>query len=250
MPSPLLTVVDVGWPGRIGTLVPALERSGYHRYWATEHRNPGQSASPAILAALAAAVSSRLRIGTAGVLLDFYSPLAVAEDFLLLETFFPGRIDLGVTGNTVHDPELRRLLLDGRPESDPDQIRYRKKIEELARLLPGRPGASPLAERIGPRPARPPDLWICGMSEASARLAGRLGASFCFSEYFRRNQTRVADGLAAVGGYREEFRPVAGLDRPRWSISCYGICGADAARAARRGERFSAPQRASAEGSG
>ena len=71
---------------------------GYTRYWIAEHHaTPGYaSPAPELLIARAAAETSRMRIGSGGVLLPHYSPLKVAELFSVLEALYPGRIDLGI----------------------------------------------------------------------------------------------------------------------------------------------------------
>src|SRR5262245_27080962 len=73
------------------------ESFGYSRYWLAEHHESGAAhAAPEILTAVVAGVTRKMRVGPAGVLLHFYSPFKVAEQFRLLETIYPGRIDLGV----------------------------------------------------------------------------------------------------------------------------------------------------------
>src|SRR5262245_66029675 len=79
-------------------LAPACERLGYHRYWLAEHHaSRGLAGSaPEVLIGQIAARTSRMRIGSGGVMLSHYSALKVAESFRVLETLFPGRIDLGI----------------------------------------------------------------------------------------------------------------------------------------------------------
>ncbi len=78
-------------------LARAADRLGYSRYWVTEHHNTQMlaSASPELLIPLIASTTSRIRVGSGGVMLPHYSSLKVAEVFSLLETLFPGRIDMG-----------------------------------------------------------------------------------------------------------------------------------------------------------
>jgi luciferase family oxidoreductase group 1 len=79
-------------------LAQAAERLGYHRYWLAEHHaTPGLAGScPEILIGQVAARTSRIRVGSGGVMLSHYSALKVAESFRMLELLFPGRIDLGI----------------------------------------------------------------------------------------------------------------------------------------------------------
>jgi luciferase family oxidoreductase group 1 len=71
---------------------------GYHRYWVSEHHNSASivGTAPEVLMAAIAATTSRIRVGSAGVMLPHYSTLKVAEQFRVLEAIAPGRIDLGV----------------------------------------------------------------------------------------------------------------------------------------------------------
>src|ERR1700740_3013775 len=75
-----------------------VEALGYHRYWLAEHHAIAALADPCpeILLARIAGATRRIRVGTGGVLLPYYSPLKVAEVFRMLEGLFPGRIDLGI----------------------------------------------------------------------------------------------------------------------------------------------------------
>lgn len=212
-----LAVIDVGWPGAVPELVEALDQAGYHRLWLTEHRTPNQSASPTLLAALAAGLSERIRVGTAGILLRYASPLRVAEDLKLLNLFFPGRLDLGVAGARV--PAKRARLLGADPEVDD----YAGRARELAQLvstwkLDGEP--------IGPAVIDDPgvELWICGMGVGSARLAGEIGASYAYHHYL----DSARNGQAALEAYRSSFVPSSFAPAPRVSVAAYGICGPDA----------------------
>src|SRR4051794_21676396 len=74
------------------------EQWGYRRFWVAEHHNmPGiASAATAVVIAHVAAGTSRIRVGSGGVMLPNHAPLVVAEQFGTLEALHPGRIDLGL----------------------------------------------------------------------------------------------------------------------------------------------------------
>ncbi|MCL6637608.1 MAG: MsnO8 family LLM class oxidoreductase, partial [Alicyclobacillus sp.] len=78
-------------------LAQQAEAWGYHRFWVSEHHHaPGlEGSSPEVLVAALGANTSRIRVGSGGVLLPHYSPYKVAENFRVLEGLYPGRIDLG-----------------------------------------------------------------------------------------------------------------------------------------------------------
>src|SRR5438128_7242917 len=96
-------------------LAEAVDRLGYHRYWLAEHHSSAALAgpSPEILIGQVAARTSRLRVGSGGVMLSHYSALKVAENFRLLETLYPGRIDLGIGRAPGSDPRTARALVHG-----------------------------------------------------------------------------------------------------------------------------------------
>ncbi|MGH7341616.1 MAG: MsnO8 family LLM class oxidoreductase, partial [Candidatus Rokuibacteriota bacterium] len=93
-------------------LAELCDRLGYHRYWLAEHHStPGLAgSSPEVLIGQVAARTSRIRVGSGGVMLQHYSSLKVAESFRVLETLFPGRIDLGIGRAPGSDPRTAQAL--------------------------------------------------------------------------------------------------------------------------------------------
>jgi luciferase family oxidoreductase group 1 len=216
-----LSVLDIGWPGHMPRLVQLLDAAGYHRFWATEHHSVEQSASPILTAGLAAAMTERIRIGTAGVLLHYACPVKVAEDFRLLELYFPGRIDLGIAGARASKDQ--ELYLDGRPA--PTANTYSDRLRELVALVRGTHAVA-----IGPRSDTTPPLWLCGTSRASAELAGSLGMSFAFHRYLAGSSEAARDALAA---YRASYISADGTP-PYALIATYGACAETPDGAARQ----------------
>jgi len=225
-----LSVVDTGWPGNVPTLVPALERFGYHRYWTTEHYTAAQSSSPTVLAGIAAGLTTRIRIGTAGVLLNFASPLSVVNDFALLELLYPGRIDMGLVGASGGSVAAAAL-------SDcaaRDQNGYQNRLAELVKLRSLACWSTATDNKsavIGPATSNQPPMWICGSGEASATIAGELGAGYAFHDQLRAPET---DGPAVVRAYRHAFKPSLFLSEPAIVVACYGVVSSDARIAAKR----------------
>src|SRR5215207_10712379 len=119
---------------------------GYHRYWLAEHHNGPLLAgpSPEVLIGPVAMATSRLRVGSGGVMLPHYSPLKVAESFSVLAGLFPGRIDLGLGRAFGTDPQTAHALQRDRSRMPPDD--FRDALGELLGLLGGRfPASHPLA---------------------------------------------------------------------------------------------------------
>lgn len=220
-----LGVMDNHRPDWLRALVPCLDGVGYTRYWATEQHNPMKSASPTIAAAIAGTLSERMRVGTAGVLLAFYSPLKVVEDFKLLQLMFSGRVDLGVAGCDLVEP-MRSALLDGRPPLARDT--YLDKVRTLVRLVHGgrAPGLDIAGEQLGPRCRGIPEIWVCGSTPRSARLAAELGVAYSFHDYLSAQEAKgdVDHGPAIVRTYLESFNRSANPLGPRFNVACYGVC--------------------------
>src|SRR5712664_17241 len=125
-------------------LAEACDRLGYHRYWLAEHHStPGLAgSSPEVLIGQVAARTSRIRVGSGGVMLQHYSSLKVAESFRVLETLFPGRIDLGIGRAPGSDQMTARALGgSGAPEFFPQQV------QDLVAFLHGElPAEHPFAK--------------------------------------------------------------------------------------------------------
>lgn len=105
------------------------EELGYHRFWVSEHHAvPGVAGSaPTVLAAAVAAATSRIRVGTGGVMLPNHQPLVVAEQFGVLDALYPGRIDMGLGRSVGFTGGIRRAL--GHDKKDADD--FRAQIEEV-----------------------------------------------------------------------------------------------------------------------
>src|SRR5258708_30223674 len=92
------------------------DRLGYGRYWLAEHHSSQGLAGtvPEILVARLAAETRRIRVGSGGVMLSHYAPLKIAETFRMLETLYPGRIDLGI-GRAPGSDQRTASALQHRP---------------------------------------------------------------------------------------------------------------------------------------
>jgi luciferase family oxidoreductase group 1 len=193
-------------------LAACAEALGYGRYWLAEHHGPGTAhSSPELLVGLIAQLTGRMRVGTAGVLLSYYSPLKVAKDFRLLQALFPGRIDLGVGAGRV-DEETARGLLGGEGRV-PD---YAEKVSDLvAYLRDERPPA------VTPAGVGVPEVWVLGSgSPGGARTAARLGTAYSLGLFLAGSK----DDPAPLDAYRSEFRPSRALPRPRCNLAVAGVC--------------------------
>jgi luciferase family oxidoreductase group 1 len=230
-----LSIIDFQYPAMLLELALLAEKLGYYRLWLTEHHTREQSGSPILTAALTAAQTSRIRIGTAAVLLNLYEPLKVAEDALHLELFFPGRIDLGV-GSAVPPGDIGQELLASGHRADRGS--YENKVRRLHDFLCL--AATPNTEaKIVPGPATDtiPNLWICGTSEQSALLAAELGWGFAFNEHINRHSPVPSNGKRLLEIYREQFFRYGHTKRPQCNVAVYGLCLRDLRAAMERWPR-------------
>ncbi|MZD08031.1 MsnO8 family LLM class oxidoreductase [Streptomyces sp. SID5785] len=178
------------------TLAQDLERLGYHRVWVSEHHGvPGVAGSaPTVLAAAVAAATRTIRVGTGGVMLPNHQPLVVAEQFGVLESLFPGRIDMGLGRSVGFTDGVRRAL--GRDKDDADDF-----AAQLGELLAFFTGTSPT--RVHARPAEglsvPP--FVLAMGEG-ATIAAEAGLPMVIGDF--RNRDRM---LRGIDRYRAAFRP-------------------------------------------
>src|SRR5690606_8185280 len=112
-----------------------LEALGFHRFWLAEHHNSTglACAAPEVLIPHVAAQTSRIRVGSGGVMLTHYSSLKVAEQFRMLEALYPGRIDLGL-GRAPGSDGLTAHAMSGGRGLMPLEV-YPQQIDELVRYL-------------------------------------------------------------------------------------------------------------------
>jgi luciferase family oxidoreductase group 1 len=192
-------------------LAMACDRLGYHRYWVSEHHNSEGIAgtAPEVLLGHLAAVTRRIRIGSAGIMLPHYAPLKVAEQFRVLEALAPGRIDLGMGRGPGADRHtsyaLKPAALDN-PLAMATADSFPQDVADVIAWTRGAPLAAdhPFAGiRAQPSGDSAPQHWIVGSTAYTARLASQLGLPYCFAHFFNDGD----DADAALGLYRESFRP-------------------------------------------
>jgi luciferase family oxidoreductase group 1 len=205
------------------------EELGYRRYWLAEHHAIAALAdpSPEILVARVASATSRIRVGTGGVLLPYYSPLKIAEQFRMLEALFPGRIDLGLGRAPGGDPRTALALKDG---EYPGAERMPQQVRDLAGFLDGTlPPDHPYAKvKVQPAGATSPEIWLLGSSDYGAALAAQLGLRFAFAHFISAH-----GGDVVSRAYRQHYEPSEREPRP-YSLACaFVICAKTRAEAER-----------------
>lgn len=196
------------------------ESLGYERYWVAEHHGtPALAcASPVALIGAIASNTSRIRVGSGGVMLPHYSPLHVAETFSMLSGLHPDRIDLGVGRAAGTDPTTAFALQRDRRQAAPDDFPA-QLFELMAYLEDDMPRDHPFA-RLTRLPGLPhvPELWLLGSSPQSGIWAAELGLPYAFADFINPRGAEIA------AHYREQFTPSKSLDKPRAIAAVWALC--------------------------
>ncbi|MFF0792184.1 LLM class flavin-dependent oxidoreductase [Streptomyces spiralis] len=189
-------------------LAQEVERLGYHRFWVSEHHGvPGVAGSaPTVLAAAVAAATRTIRVGTGGVMLPNHQPLVVAEQFGVLESLYPGRIDMGLGRSVGFTDGVRRAL--GRDRHAAEDF-----AAQLAELLGWFEGTSPTGVRARPAEGLRVPPFVLAMGEGAA-IAARAGLPMVIGDLRDREKM-----LRGIERYRDAFRPSPWAREPYVVIS-------------------------------
>ncbi len=197
------------------------ERLGYERYWIAEHHATSAFASPApeVLLARVGGETSKIRIGSGGVMLPHYSPMKVAETFRVLHALYPGRIDLGIGRAPGGTPLDTFALSRNRDQTTFDD--FPQQLMELLAFLHGGFRADHPFSRIELSPAMPgaPEIWLLGSSPWSSAAAAQVGLPYAFAHFIDPTHTRMA-----IEHYRSNFRPSEAMPQPRVILALGAIC--------------------------
>lgn len=183
-----------------------VEQLGFSRFWVAEHHNMDgiASSATAVLLAYLAGGTSRIRLGSGGIMLPNHAPLVVAEQFGTLASLYPGRIELGLGRAPGADHLTARALRRDRLGSADD---FPQDVEELEMLLGPRQPEQKVIAMPGADTNVP--IWLLGSSLFSAQLAGQKGLPYAFASHFAPRYMHEA-----IRVYRNHFRPSAVLDKP------------------------------------
>ncbi|MFJ7827926.1 LLM class flavin-dependent oxidoreductase [Psychrobacillus sp. NPDC096623] len=184
-------------------LVKKAEEWGYERFWVSEHHNSDLVAgsSPEVLVSYLLAKTSSIRIGSGGVMLQHYSPYKVAENFHVLSTLEPGRVDLGIGKAPGGLPLSTKALQYGTVNTGED---FEERLTFLQHLIHN--AVPEIHEFAGikatPTPPTKPETYLLGASVNSAKLAADLKISFAFAKFFNSDQEVLRD---AAKTYRDNY---------------------------------------------
>ncbi|TGK19894.1 LLM class flavin-dependent oxidoreductase [Leptospira stimsonii] len=201
-------------------LAKLADELGYTRYWVSEHHNiQGLAGStPEVLISHLAGVTKRIRVGSGGVMLPNHSALKVAENFRMLETLFPGRIDLGL-GRASGSDRLTASILN--PGAQFVRNDFGQQLLDLQCFLTDRAEEDSIQTKVKaiPKADTVPELWILTSSGESGLLAAHFGLALSFAHFIN-----PIGGPNAVKAYRERFRPSETLAFPNASLGIFVLC--------------------------
>lgn len=216
----------------------AAEALGFHRFWMAEHHNIQGlgSPNPEILIAAISQRTSRIRLGSGGVMLVNYSPLKVAETFMELEALAPGRIDLGLGRALGADARTGGALRSVGSDAFPQYFQLLTTwLLDASGKVPTPEGHPIFDIKANPSGPSHPDVFVLCTSEETATFAGMMGVGMVFAEFIARSE-----GGPAIAAYRRNFRASAFRDAP-WAGTAVVAYAAETQEAAWRED---APRRA------
>jgi len=190
-------------PRRIREYLGRAEALGFESAWVIEQILGGiPSLEPLALLTWAAAVTERLRLGSAVLLTALRSPVHLAKSLATLDQLSQGRLQVGVGlgANTPLYPAYG-VAVEGRAERFAEGIRLMKRLWTEPRVtFDGR--FWQLADaRMEPKPVqRPhPPIWFGAHHPRALRRAVELGQGF------------IGAGSASTATFLEEVRTLRGL---------------------------------------
>ncbi|MEC9308152.1 MAG: LLM class flavin-dependent oxidoreductase [Chloroflexota bacterium] len=177
-------------------LVQKAEALGYHRFWVAEHHNSPRhmGSSPEVLISHLLAKTDSIRIGSGGVMLQHYSPYKVAENFNVLASLCPGRVDLGIGRGPGGLPKTTTALQQG---NDPGINSFEDKLIQLRQYIHDdiEPEHPLYGIKAKPLPEVPADLFLLGTSLSSAELAAHIGLPYVFAVFLNNDSELMNEAL-------------------------------------------------------
>ena len=195
------------------------EELGYSRFWVSEHHNSTfiAGSTPEVLMVKLADVTKHIRIGSGGIMLPNHSALKVAENFRMLETLFPGRIDLGM-GRAPGTDRITSSILN--PSNDFSETSYLRQLEHLQHFFNDTAGTERGFIYATPQSPTTPMQWILSSSGGSSSIAAKFGMGLAVAKFI--NGFVRPD---VVESYRKQFWPSEQYPSPHALLSVFVICG-------------------------
>lgn len=204
------------------SLARKAEASGYHRFWMAEHHDVSAfaSSSPELLMMHLLGETRSIRLGSGGVMIPHYSPFKVAENFRMLETLYPGRVDLGI-GNTIGTKIVNKVLNETRPRKQ----RYEENISDIIKYVSNTNDGEHRFNDITANPVSGsnPEMWMLSTSVKSAVVAARRGTGYTFGLFPYASEDKTKVGIEAIRTYKENFKASPVMDQPAVMVAPFVV---------------------------
>ena len=202
------------------------DQLGYTRFWVSEHHNSTFIAgtTPEVLMVKLADETKHIRIGSGGIMLPNHSAFKMAENFRMLETLFPGRIDLGM-GRAPGGDRITAAILN--PSNDFSEESYLRQLEHLQHFFRDTAGTQHGPIIAGPQAPGVPQQWILSSSGGSSLIAAKFGMGLAVARFI--NGQAQPD---VVETYRKNFVPSLQFEKPHAVLSIAVLCGETEEKAA------------------
>ncbi len=202
-------------------LAKLADKLNYKRFWITEHHNVPAFAcsSPELLIMQLLGQTSHIKLGSGGVMLPHYSPYKVAENFRMLENFYPNRVDLGI-GNNVGTPIVKRAM----DEDKADYLDYQQSIIDIRQYITDQTAEQRFPSIIAqPQISHHSDMWLLAMSQRSAKMAAEQGMGFVLGTFLLPNETAIQSSKLSIQTYHDHFQTTSLQMEPRVIITVFTI---------------------------
>lgn len=210
---------------------------GFSRLWLGEHHNYyhlSAWSNPQFLIPILLHSTDRIKVGIAGILINYYSVYEICMNFKLIANLYPGRVDLGFANGT---PPLNVAGMLRQTELQEYPKDYYKRVSRLSGMLHGEDDFQQQEKAIiPPYNGAVPDLF--------ALSSGYAKFDFCVEErlHYAHSLFHVKTSLDviskdAIAEYRGRFEDKHGY-RPQFVLSFMGCCAASGPAAVRRAETF------------
>ncbi len=194
------------------------DKLGFTRYWVSEHHSKEVAwRGTDLILTLIAGHTFRIRVGSGGILLNYYNPFLVSENYKLLTNTFNQRIDLGLAQGRAATKQMDEILMGETTENSMD---FLQKVEFLR---------SAFSEKTNPHFASPPyegispDLWVLGTSLRNFDFAIKRNLNYCLSICHKNVDAPQIDTMAKI--IRNVYKNNDANNVPPISVMVSVICG-------------------------
>lgn len=202
-------------------LAKLADEKGLDRYWLTEHHSTPAvlSSTPQLLLARYGASTKQIKLGTGAVIMNNSTPYQIAENYMVLEAMYPGRIEAGV-GHSMPKEVTRQETLGMQINRGLD---YEKTISQIAGLLYDDLATEDEMYGLRVMPAYfdgVTPLYTMLGSRRNAKFIAEKGLGMVFGLFFSGD---LAECIETIKIYRENFRPSKGMPQPSVLIALYAV---------------------------